>query len=196
MNTNKTYNFSYKFKNTSYNYSITIDLSLFKEGADALFFINKPNACLAQITIGDFSIILRPIGNCLLIDEHQGKTYNNTLPDYLYDLLDINAEYNLDNIGISVLERNHFEFILCKNENDLLKEYSIDFHKHLTCLDSSLESFIEELKSTAIFFIQEDFLSSFDDSSDEDFIPCYALDDFEDFTETPSTEVLYSSPII
>lgn len=193
MNTNKTYNFKYKFKNTWYNYSITIDTSLFKEGADSLFFINKPNVCLAQITIGEFSILLRPVGNCLLVDEHQGKTYNNTLPEFLYDLLDINAEYNLDNIGISILERNHFEFILCKKEDDLLKEYSIDFHKHLICLDSSLESFIEELKSTAIFFIQEDFLSSFEESPDEDFNPCYALDDFEDFTESPPTEVFYQN---
>lgn len=192
MNTTKTYNFNYKFNNTLYNYSIIVDLSLFKEGADSLFFINKPHACLAQIIIEDFSILLRPIGNCILIDEHQGKTYTTKLPEYLYDLLDINAEYNLNNIGISILERNHFEFILCKNEDEKLKEYSIDFHKHLIALDSSLEAFIEELKSTAIFFIQEDFLNSFNESHDEDFIPCYAFDDFEDFTETPSSEVFYS----
>lgn len=193
MSTHKTYNFNYTFNNTVYTYSITVDLSLFKEGADALFFIDKPNTCLAHINIGDFSILLRPVGNCLLIDEHQGKTYNNKLPDFLLDLLDINAEYNLDNIGISILERNHFEFILCKKEDDLFKEYSVDFHKHLTYLDSSLESFIEELKSTAIFFIQEDFLTSFDEDCSEDFLPSYALDDFELFTESPSTEIIYSS---
>ena len=193
MSNSKTYQFSYNFKNKVYSYSIQINFDVFKAGADALYFINKPNSCIAQISIEDFSILLKPVGSCILIDEQQGKTYNNFLPEYIYDLLDINAEYNLNKLDISVVERNHFEYILYKKENTFLKEYSLDFHKHIVALDSSLDSFIEELKSIAIFFIQEDFVNLYDESEDEYFLPSYAIDDFENFTESLNTEIAYSN---
>lgn len=186
----KTYNFSYFFNNTNHKYSIDVDFDAFKPGVDSLYFINQPDLCIAQISINDFTIILRPVGSCTLVDEQQGKIYNNSLPSFIYPLLDVDCEYNLSKLGISILERNHFEYVVCKKEKSSLKEYSLEFHKHLTTLDSSLDSFLEELKSIAIYFIQEDFLSIFEE--DEDFLPCYALDDFEDFNELLSTEVIYS----
>lgn len=186
----KTYNFNYFFNNKQHNFTIEVNLDSFKPGADALYFINTPYECIAQISIDDFCIVLRPTPNSILIDNKEGKTYKNFIPENFKDLLDINAEYNLNKHSISILERNCFEYVVCKKIDNYFNEYSLDFHKNLTVLDSSLDNFIEELRSIAIYFIQEDLSSDIFEAEDNLEIK-FSIDDFENYQELPSTELVY-----
>lgn len=191
----KTYTFNYFFNQKQNNFTIEINLDYFKPGADALQFINSPYVCIAQISIGDFCIILRPTPNCLLIDHKEGKKYINFIPDDIKKFLDINAEYNLNKHSIDILERNYFEYVVCKQFGDSFNEYSLELHKNLTTLDSSLENFIEELKSMAIYFIQEDM--SNDIFEEEEVLDIeFSIDDFDNYQEPPSTEYIQFNNII
>lgn len=191
----KTYNFDYKYNNKKHKYSIDINMDLFKEGADSLLFIDKAYECIAQIRMDDFSIILRPTPSCRLVNNSTFETYTNSIPEYIKQLLNINAEFNLNKNNIDIIERNYFEFVICKETNNILQESSLEFHKTLTYLDSSLDSFISELNSIAIYFIQEDFLSEITEEIFEEII-CYANDDFDDFDDLPTSEMIYFQNII
>lgn len=177
-------NYSYEFNNKVYHYNIEINEEVYIAGADSLAFINLPDTHIAIISIDDYKIILKPVGSSYLIDKIHDKTYINSIPEYLISQLDINAEFNLNNLGIFIEERNHFEYILYKQDGEFFKESSIELHKHVEVLDSNIDSFLEELKTTAIFFIQGDYFHNFDTFlEEEEYFPPLAVDEFESFCD-------------
>lgn len=187
----KTYNFKYEFNKEIHDYSISVNTEVFKPGVDALYYINTPDVDIASLEIGDFIIYLKPLGSSFLVDETHGRSYTNFIPEYLLPSLDKNAEFNLNNFGISIEDRNHFEFVLYKKDATSLVEYTFDFHKQVHFLDSSIESLVEEIKMLAIYFIQGDFINFLEEEvEDDDFLPNWALDDFEIFAEQNAIEYI------
>lgn len=184
MNTIVKKDFNYNFNNMLHKYSIEIDTDVFLPGADSLAYINNSDVCIAIIDIYDCKIVLKPIGSSYLVHSNTEEIYVDYIPQYLQPLLNKNAEFELNNLGIIIEERNHFEYLLYKKVNGLYREYPLEFHKPLNVLDSTLDSFIEELKTIAIFFIQGDYLDSMDDYYEEEgYLPPLASDDFESFCD-------------
>lgn len=175
----------YKFNNKVHVYYIYINEAIFKPGASSLAYINISNTPIAAIFIEDYSIIFQATDNCLLIDNIHYESYTSFIPERFIDLLDINAESNLSKLNISIEEKNQFEFVVYKKDGELYKEHPLELHKQFEFLDSSLDSFIEELKSSAIFFIQGDYINYLDDFFDTDnwYLPPLADDDFENFSD-------------
>ena len=176
--------YNYKFNNKIHKYTIEINTDEFIPGADSLAYLNNPETCIASIDIYDYKIIFKPTATSLIVHEDTEETYIDSIPEFLLHLLDINAELNLNNLGYIIEMRNHFEYILCKKEGDLYIEHTLDFHKDIQVLDSSVDSFLEELKTMAIFFIQGDYLDSIQDIyEDEGYLPPLASDDFDSFCD-------------
>lgn len=187
--------FNYRFKNTVFEYTIAVNRKLFRPGADALAYTGVKDTPIATISFESFSLALYAIGNVHLINHSEGISYVDEVPQYLIPLMDINAEYNLNNYGISIEDRNHFEYILLqKDEYGFLTEQSIEFYKELVVLDSSIDSTIEDLNSTAILLIQGNFLTETPSISESELlIQDYAIDDFEEFASLNAIEAYIPS---
>lgn len=185
MNKSITKNYMYRFNNKIHNFKIEINTDNFLPGSDSLAYVNNSEYYIASIDINDYKIILKATETSFIVNENTDETYVDFIPEFLTHLLDRNAELNLNKWGYTIEARNHFEYLLFKKEENTYREYSLDFHKTMNVLDSTIDSFFEELKTVAIYFIQGDYLDSIDVyyNEDEGYLPPLAADDFASFCD-------------